>query len=80
MPVTQCRQGTTRATSARAPLTPREREIAQLLAEGYSTKQIAYKLEISVKTVGTHREHLMRKLRINSIAALTRYAMHEGLV
>lgn len=78
--VTQCRQGATRATSTRATLTPREREIAQLLAEGYSTKQIAYKLTISVKTVGTHREHLMRKLRITSIAALTRYAMHEGLI
>ncbi|MGA0611011.1 response regulator [Caldimonas sp. KR1-144] len=78
--VTQCRQGTTRATSTRASLTPREREIAQLLAEGYTTKQIAYKLAISVKTVGTHREHLMRKLRLTSIAALTRYAMHEGLI
>ena len=60
-------------------LTPREREIGQLLAEGRVTKEIAYSLNISVKTVETHRQHIMKKLKIGSIAELTKYAIREGL-
>lgn len=60
-------------------LTPKEREIVQLLAEGHSTKQAAARLDISFKTVATHRERVMAKLRIRSIADLTRYAIREGL-
>lgn len=61
-------------------LTAREREVLQLLAEGRSTKQIALQLQVSVKTVETHRLQIMKKLRIHSIAGLTRYAIQEGLV
>jgi DNA-binding NarL/FixJ family response regulator len=60
-------------------LTGREREVAQLLAEGLTTKQIAARLFVSGKTVATHREHIMAKLGIRSIAELTRYAIQEGL-
>lgn len=60
-------------------LTAREREIAQLIAEGRSTKEIAGQLHVSVKTVETHRQHIMEKLNIDSIAELTKYAVREGL-
>ena len=60
-------------------LTPREREIVQLLSEGYSTQQIADRLHVSGKTVATHRENILRKLKLEGIAALTRYALREGL-
>ena len=60
-------------------LTPREREILQLMAEGNSTKEIAHDLHVSVKTVETHRQHIMEKLDIHSIAGLTKYAISEGL-
>lgn len=65
--------------SAFLQLTEREREIVQVLAEGQSTKEIAERLCLSVKTVGTHREHLMAKLHIHSLAQLTKYAIREGL-
>jgi len=65
--------------SAFSQLTEREREIVQLLAEGQSTKEIAERLCLSVKTVGTHREHLMAKLHVHSLAQLTKYAIREGL-
>lgn len=61
-------------------LTPREREILQLVAEGLKSDQIASRLFISVKTVSTHRRKIMKKLNLNSIAGLTRYAISEGLV
>ena len=61
-------------------LTAREREVLQLLAEGRPTRLIAETLHLSVKTVETHRQRLMEKLQRRSIAALTRYAMQEGLV
>jgi len=67
------------APSAFSKLTEREREIVQLLAEGQSTKEIAERLCLSVKTVGTHREHLMAKLHVHSLAQLTKYAIQEGL-
>jgi len=60
-------------------LTPREREILQLLAEGHSARSIAARLELSVKTVGTHREHLMQKLGTHSLSGLTKLAIREGL-
>jgi len=60
-------------------LTAREREIVQLVAEGWSTKEIAARLGVSAKTVGTHREHIMAKLGVRSIAGLTRWALREGL-
>lgn len=60
-------------------LTPREREVLQLLAEGNSTKEVASRLNVSIKTVETHRRQLMDKLDIHSIAALTKYAIREGL-
>lgn len=61
-------------------LTDREREIVQLLAEGESNKEIASKLNISVKTVETHRATVMRKLDINSIVELVHYAIRNQLV
>lgn len=60
-------------------LSSREREVVQLMAEGLSTKQIAARLHISAKTVETHRRNLMDKLRIDSIAELTKYAVREGI-
>ena len=60
-------------------LTPREREMVQLLSEGHSTARIADRLHVSVKTVATHRENVMHKLQIGSLAELTRYAIREGL-
>jgi len=60
-------------------LTPREREIIQLLAEGHRNKRIALKLGISVKTVETHRTTLMRKIGVKSIVDLVRYAVRNHL-
>jgi DNA-binding NarL/FixJ family response regulator len=60
-------------------LTDREREVLQLMAEGKSTKQIALKLNISVKTVETHRRQIMNKLDIHTVAELTKYAIRKGL-
>jgi DNA-binding NarL/FixJ family response regulator len=60
-------------------LRPREREVLQLLAEGKATKEIAAKLNVSVKTIETHRKQIMDKLNIHSIAELTKYAIREGL-
>jgi DNA-binding NarL/FixJ family response regulator len=60
-------------------LTPREREVTQLLSEGYSTQEVAARLHVSAKTVATHREHVFQKLKISSIAELTRYAVRQGL-
>ncbi len=60
-------------------LSPREREVLQLVAEGQATKQIASHLDITVKTVETHRRHIMSKLELYSVAELTKYAIREGL-
>ena len=60
-------------------LTGREREVLQLLAEGKSTKQTALLLNVSSKTIETHRRQIMEKLRIHNIAELTKYAIREGL-
>lgn len=61
-------------------LTPRQREILQLIAEGHSSKQIAHRLEASVKTIESHRASLMERLDIHDIAGLVRYAIRQGLV
>ena len=58
----------------------REREVLQLIAEGKSTKQVAYQLHVSVKTAESHRRNLMEKLKIDNIADLTKYALREGLI
>jgi DNA-binding NarL/FixJ family response regulator len=60
-------------------LTPRQRQVLQLLSEGKTTRQIAFHLQVSVKTVETYRQQIMDKLDIHSIAELTKYAIHEGL-
>ncbi|MEM7625788.1 MAG: response regulator transcription factor [Planctomycetota bacterium] len=62
-----------------ASLTAREREVLQLLAEGRATKEIAADLFVSVKTIETHRQHVMQKLGTRSIAELTKFAIREGL-
>lgn len=62
------------------PLTPREREILQLVAEGKTTKEIAKLLSISFKTAESHRNHIMQKLDIHDVAGLVRYAIRQGLV
>jgi DNA-binding NarL/FixJ family response regulator len=61
-------------------LTPREREVIQLVAEGKTTKEIATALNLSVKTAETHRTNLMRKLDLHSVADLTLYAVRNGIV
>jgi DNA-binding NarL/FixJ family response regulator len=61
-------------------LTPRQREILQLIAEGNNTKEIAFLLKLSVKTVEAHRTQLMQRLGINDIPSLVRQAMRSGLV
>jgi DNA-binding NarL/FixJ family response regulator len=63
-----------------AHLTARQREILQLIAEGGSTKEIARKLNVSVKTVETHRAQLMERLDIHDVAGLVRFAVRHGLV
>jgi two-component system, NarL family, response regulator NreC len=60
-------------------LSGREREVLQLVAEGKSTKEIAFKLFVSTKTVETHRKQIMDKLNIRTVAGLTKYAIREGL-
>jgi DNA-binding NarL/FixJ family response regulator len=60
-------------------LTPREREVLQALSEGLSTKEIASRLSVSVKTVETYRSQIMEKLDIHSVAELTKYAIREGI-
>lgn len=63
-----------------SPLTPREREIVQLIAEGKSTKEVADKLGISVKTAETHRTNVMSKLDLHSVSELVRYAIRNKIV
>jgi len=63
-----------------SPLSRRERQIIKLLAEGYSNKKIADELYISIKTVETHRHHIMEKLDLDSFADLVKYAIKEKLI
>jgi DNA-binding NarL/FixJ family response regulator len=64
----------------RNPLTPREREVVQLLAEGSSTKEVAVMLGLSVKTAETHRSNIMRKLQLHSVSSLVLYAVRHNIV
>jgi DNA-binding NarL/FixJ family response regulator len=66
--------------SLESPLTARQREILQLLAEGHSTKEIAYRLGVSIKTVESHRAQIMKRLDIWDVPGLVRYAIRSGLV
>jgi DNA-binding NarL/FixJ family response regulator len=62
------------------PLTPRQREVLTLIAEGHSNKEIARRLDLSVKTVDTHRSQMMKQLEIHEVAGLVRYALRQGLI
>ena len=73
-------RGTTGGKRRIEPITDREREVLKLVAEGLSTKEIATRLDISTRTVETHRANLMRKLGLHSVARLTQYAIREGLI
>jgi len=73
------RRSQTSPTQSFPVLTPREREVLQLVTEGASAKKIASILNVSMKTVETHRHHVMEKLNAHSVAELTKYAIREGL-
>lgn len=73
-------KGAQEASSSIEALTPRQREILQLIAEGKSTKEIAFILEVSVKTVETHRAGLMERLGIRDVAGLVVYALRHNLI
>ena len=66
--------------SVQSGLTPRQTEVLQLIAEGHSSKEIARRLSLSVKTVETHRSQLMKQLDIHEVTGLVRYAMRVGLI
>lgn len=68
-----------RGMAAGSRLSPREREVLQLLAEGKSAKQVGQILHVSSKTVHTHRQNIMAKLAIDSMPELTKYAIREGI-
>jgi DNA-binding NarL/FixJ family response regulator len=61
-------------------LTPRERQVVQLLAEGKSTKEVAVHLDLSVKTAETHRSNIMRKLKLHSVSELVLYAVRNNII
>jgi two-component system, NarL family, response regulator NreC len=69
-----------RARAEADPLSEREREVLRLLALGHTNQEIASKLYLSVRTVETHRAHIMQKLRLSSRAELVRHAMEQGLL
>ena len=72
-------QGQLANDGSETPLTAREKETLQLIAEGHSTAEIAERLFVSVKTIETHRKKIMDKLDMHSIAELTKYAIREGI-
>jgi DNA-binding NarL/FixJ family response regulator len=72
--------GQTQSESSLDALTARQREILQMIAEGKSTKEIAFQLDVSVKTVETHRAALMHRLDIHDIPGLVLYAVRQGLI
>ncbi len=74
------KQSPDRDNSIRSLLTSREVEVLQLLAEGKSAKQIATSLLLSIKTIESHRSRVMKKIDVNNIADLTRYAIREGII
>jgi DNA-binding NarL/FixJ family response regulator len=73
-------QGEPAESGAPAALSPRQREVLQLIAEGQATKQIAARLHLSVKTVDTHRHLIMQKVGASSVQDLVKYALREGLI
>ena len=68
------------SSSALTALTSRQYEVLQLLAEGKTTREIAQQMSLSVKTIESHRQQIINKLNIRSIAGLTKYAIREGLI
>ena len=68
------------SSSALSSLTSRQYEVLQLLAEGRTTREIAQQMSLSVKTIESHRQQIISKLNIRSIAGLTKYAIREGLI
>ncbi len=77
--VESCKRTQSSPSESFSSLTPREREVLQLLTEGASVKKIAPLLRVSAKTIETHRQHIMEKLNTRSVAELTKYAIREGL-
>ena len=73
-------QGSAADQSPLDVLTPRQREILKLVTEGLTTKEIAYQLKLSVKTVETHRTQIMERLDIHDVPGLVRYAIRSGLI
>ncbi|GAM11844.1 oxygen regulatory protein NreC [Geobacter sp. OR-1] len=61
-------------------LSERECQVLQLIAEGYNTKEIAFKLELSIKTIETHRTNIQKKLKLTNVADLTKLALREGMI
>lgn len=78
--INACLQRVDREQTSLERLPPRQREVLQMIAEGYTTKKIATQLSISVKTAEAYRSELMKALDIHDIASLTRYAIRAGLV
>jgi DNA-binding NarL/FixJ family response regulator len=78
--VTNCLKRLDKEQTTLERLTPRQREVLQLVAEGRMTKEIATRLGISVRTAEAHRGDLMKVLEIHDVASLTRYAIRTGLV
>jgi len=72
--------GSTPAGDHHGHLTDREREVLQLLAEGCSAREIADRLQLSIKTVGVHRTNLMDKLGIHNATDLVKYALRKGII
>jgi DNA-binding NarL/FixJ family response regulator len=78
--IAACLEGLEKEVTSLERLTPRQREVLQLVAEGHTTKEIARKLDISVKTAEAYRGELIKALDIHDVASLTRYAIRTGLV
>jgi DNA-binding NarL/FixJ family response regulator len=80
VPVFMGKCAVTSVNSSLERLTSRQREVLQLIAEGHSTRQIAHRLRLSVKTVESHRANLMERLQIHDVAGLVRYAIRVGII
>ncbi len=80
VPVFMGKCAVTSVNSSLERLTSRQREVLQLIAEGHTTKQIAHRLRLSVKTVESHRANLMKRLEIHDVARLVRYAIRVGII
>jgi DNA-binding NarL/FixJ family response regulator len=74
------RRDTHEDSGGHVAVTPREREVIQLIAEGRSSKEVASTLGVSLKTIEAHRANIMRKLRLRSVSDLVRYAIRNGMV